>query len=415
MELNQGQETESNGQLNQDHQVYEQHRGPEDIGHVEQQQQDDPFGNQQDFAQQEVEAEERAIQNDASETDQGHPVTNGEQTPFDEKFKILDEMGLQNAELYKSDWTDFAKTVQLAAEAKATETDFLAYYSHLRDTKKLVKSSVKTVFFRLKTCHSVFTGQNADECFPKLDRILETFASADTVPCDKNTDEFTEEDEKRIWDEFAVFANLGENAPGNERDFIKYFSHLRFDRKMSQKQVFNTFGVLKSAQRDIVEDMADDENDGTNANSNAKAIEALSPDNMRILNALIKTASDIKTSAYKPGSFSYNELEQFVKDPRWNSKYWLLRKAVAAVSFFGGITSVDLIKLKREGLVDEDKGIKVEVERPEFNVSKCHLFGCKHSQIIPIPANILHSAKASRFEYVLLVHSGKRVPGHFNQ
>ncbi len=65
----------------------------------------------------------------------------------------------------------------------------------------------------------------------------------------------------------------------------------------------------------------------------------------------------------KASVFSYEDLVRFGKMTSLNTNYWLVRKAVVALGYFGGLRNIELRNLRLESLKIADDGIEVEFPR----------------------------------------------------
>jgi site-specific recombinase XerD len=68
-------------------------------------------------------------------------------------------------------------------------------------------------------------------------------------------------------------------------------------------------------------------------------------------------------STKKAETFSYHELEGFVNNQNYSSKYWLVRKAMIALAFFGAHRVCELRGLNIENLTVRPDGVLVKFKR----------------------------------------------------
>jgi site-specific recombinase XerD len=65
----------------------------------------------------------------------------------------------------------------------------------------------------------------------------------------------------------------------------------------------------------------------------------------------------------KAAVFTLRELEEFIQNRDFSNKYWMVRKAVIAVAYFGGHRTCELRSLNLEDLEFTDEGAIVTFER----------------------------------------------------
>lgn len=96
---------------------------------------------------------------------------------------------------------------------------------------------------------------------------------------------------------------------------------------------------------------------------------------MQRLKAYIKScqAGEVTKKAFV---LEYGEILKVVNDPTYNSKYWLLRKTIACLAYFGGHRTHELKSLNIEDLKITNDGIEVSyVKAKQRGVLKVGFFG----------------------------------------
>ena len=145
---------------------------------------------------------------------------------------------------------------------------------------------------------------------------------------------------KNVWLEFV---NLVEASPGDfvgrnpsEGELISYFKHLRENKKMVSSSMWTYYSMINSIYKGMY----------------GKKLQ----DFPRITRILKTFDTDIKKKAM---CFESEDMANFVKNESYSSPYWLVRKVVLILSFFGGLRHQEVSQLELQNCNLTEEGIYI--------------------------------------------------------
>ena len=132
---------------------------------------------------------------------------------------------------------------------------------------------------------------------------------------------------KKAWEEFKGFSTNSsdyETRMPSENEFLDYFKHLRSDKKSSSSTMWTVYSMLNTVCK-------------------GKYSERLQK--YPRITALLKSFN--KDCKKKAAVFQDGDLEKFVGGKDLCTPYWLVRKVVMILAFFGGLrhTEVNIINI----------------------------------------------------------------------
>ena len=132
-----------------------------------------------------------------------------------------------------------------------------------------------------------------------------------------------------------------ENSPPSEEQMLNYFHFLKHEKKWAPTTLWSTYARL---------------------NACVKRKYGFS------LKAFVRVGDSLKSyesghHVKKASIFSPQEIEDFVTDCQLSSRYWLVRKVICLVGYFGGFRSCELKSLVFENLEMDEMGYWVKFER----------------------------------------------------
>ncbi len=95
-----------------------------------------------------------------------------------------------------------------------------------------------------------------------------------------------------------------------------------------------------------------------------------------MLRRFIHSCESGETFKTKKPVFSYEDLVEFASNKSLNTPYWLVRKAIVALSYFGNLRNPQLRQLRLDYLKIGENGVEVKL-RNEKKV-KCGYLIAKH-------------------------------------
>ena len=132
-----------------------------------------------------------------------------------------------------------------------------------------------------------------------------------------------------------------------EDEFMDFFKHLRNELGMSSSTLWTNYSMV---------------------NSFVKGKYGKSLQTMPRITSLIKSFdTDIKNKAF---IFSKDEIACFVSNKSISGPYWLVRKVVVIMAYFGGLRSIELMNLKLEMLSSDMNGVHVKHMRSKQRSDK---------------------------------------------
>jgi len=156
----------------------------------------------------------------------------------------------------------------------------------------------------------------------------------------------------KSWESFLDFycdrkEEFESRAP-SEEEVIDYFTHLRIDLKRASSSLWTVYSMLNAFFKGKYE----------------KPLQQYA--NLTVLMKSYDT--DVKQTATL---FSLDQIEQFLTKEGLNSPYWMMRKAVVLLAYFGGLKVIELADLKIENITsDSVNGILVKFKRSNEKSSK---------------------------------------------
>jgi hypothetical protein len=116
------------------------------------------------------------------------------------------------------------------------------------------------------------------------------------------------------------------NTCPTDLQVLNYFYHLRHDLKFAPTTLWSLYARINAVMKRLY---------GVSLNSYTRVGDVLK-------------SYDSGHVVKKAGVFTPQQIEDFVSDPQLNSKYWLVRKVVCLVGYYGGFRNKELKSLKFE-------------------------------------------------------------------
>ena len=116
------------------------------------------------------------------------------------------------------------------------------------------------------------------------------------------------------------------NTAPTDLHVLNYFHHLRHDLKWAPTTLWSTYARINAVMKRVF---------GVSLNSYTRVGDILK-------------SYDSGHVVKQAGIFTPQQIEDFVSDPQLSSKYWLVRKVVCLVGYYGGFRNVELKSLKFE-------------------------------------------------------------------
>ena len=127
-----------------------------------------------------------------------------------------------------------------------------------------------------------------------------------------------------------------ETRPPTEEELLNYFKFLRFDRNYASSSIWTQYSMINGVCK------------GTYS-FNLKSL-------CRVVSLIKSFDTDVKTKAK---IFAASDINKFTDDKSISSPYWLVRKAVACLAFYGGLRQSELMNLKLEMFETTSDGVYV--------------------------------------------------------
>jgi len=124
------------------------------------------------------------------------------------------------------------------------------------------------------------------------------------------------------------------NERPTELQVLNYFHYLRHDLKWAPTTLWSTYARINAVMKRLY---------GVSLNSWSRIGEVLK-------------SYDCGYVVKKAGVFTPQQIEDFVTDPELSSKYWLVRKVVCLVGYYGGFRNKELKSLKFENCEHDSVG-----------------------------------------------------------
>ena len=150
---------------------------------------------------------------------------------------------------------------------------------------------------------------------------------------------------KRAWLRFRNHFQCSdefENRMPSEMEFSTYFRYLRQEKLHSSSSLWTIFSMV---------------------NSICKRKYGIPLQTYPSLISLIKSYDvDIKKKA---NFFTKEDIAEFVRNESLSDAYWLVRKALVVIAYFGGLRHAEVMSLSLENLCSEPEGVWISYQRTE--------------------------------------------------
>ena len=124
------------------------------------------------------------------------------------------------------------------------------------------------------------------------------------------------------------------NVVPTDLQVLNYFHYLRNELKWAPTTLWSTYARINAVMKRVY---------GVSLNSFSRVSEVLKS---------YESGHVVKQA----GIFTPQQIEDFVSDPQLSSKYWLVRKVVCLVGYYGGFRNVELKSLKFENIEHDSMG-----------------------------------------------------------
>ena len=155
---------------------------------------------------------------------------------------------------------------------------------------------------------------------------------------------------KKVWEEFTRFSNSSddfEKRMPSENELLEYFQHLRNKKKNSSSTLWTVYSMLNSVCK-------------------GKYSERLQK--FPRITALLKSYN--KDCKKKAAVFDDGDLEKFVGAKDLSTPYWLVRKVVMILAFFGGLRHTEAMDLELQNVRPAENGIYITHSRAKQRSDK---------------------------------------------
>ena len=146
--------------------------------------------------------------------------------------------------------------------------------------------------------------------------------------------------------DFSKDPNMYEDRMPTEKEMIDYFNHLRLTLNRASSTLWNIYSILNSVIK----------------GKYGKKLQIYTR-----LTSIIKSY-DIDTKK-KAKIFTYEEFEKFI-ETGMDDPYWLVRKVLVIISYFGGLRLTEAMNIKLEKIVCKDDIMTVKHERAKQRSDK---------------------------------------------
>ena len=131
-----------------------------------------------------------------------------------------------------------------------------------------------------------------------------------------------------------------ESRMPTEEEFLSYFGFLRKEKQHSSSSLWTIFSML---------------------NSVCKGKYEIPLQTYPRLRCIIKSYDvDIKKKAY---TFTNEEIAEFVQNESLSGAYWLVRKAIVILTYFGGLRHAEVMSLTLENICCDPEGLNIFHQR----------------------------------------------------
>ena len=139
----------------------------------------------------------------------------------------------------------------------------------------------------------------------------------------------------KLFEKFLKTRNQWElNTCPTDLQVLNYFHHLRHDLKWAPTTLWSTYARINAVMKRLY---------GVSLNSYTRVGDILK-------------SYDSGHKVKRAGIFTPQQIEDFVTDPELSSKYWLVRKVVCLVGYYGGFRNIELKSLKFENCECDSMG-----------------------------------------------------------
>jgi len=175
---------------------------------------------------------------------------------------------------------------------------------------------------------------------------------------------------KTIWKEFLSFCPTShefENRLPTEDEFTAYFKHLREVKKMASSSMWTYYSMINSCVKGIYSDKLQ---------------------NFPRITSLLKAYdTDTKSKAH---CFEGEDIAAFTEHPDASTPYWLVRKVVIIVAYFGGLRYIETASLQLERVSVEQEGVFITHSRAKQRSDKTETrfliprneHGCNYAAVV---------------------------------
>ena len=131
-----------------------------------------------------------------------------------------------------------------------------------------------------------------------------------------------------------------ESRMPTEEEFLSYFGFLRKEKQHSSSSLWTIFSML---------------------NSVCKGKYGIPLQTYHRLRCIIKSYDvDTKKKTY---TFTNEEIADFVQNESLSGAYWLVRKAIVILTFFGGLRHAEVMSLTLENIISDPEGLIILHQR----------------------------------------------------
>jgi hypothetical protein len=124
------------------------------------------------------------------------------------------------------------------------------------------------------------------------------------------------------------------NSVPTDLQLMNYFHFLRHDLKFAPTTLWSTYARINAVMKRV---------HGVSLNSYTRLGDVLK-------------SYDSGHVVKQAGIFTPQQIEDFISDPQLSSKYWLVRKVVCLIGYYGGFRNVELKSLKFENCEQDSMG-----------------------------------------------------------
>ena len=139
----------------------------------------------------------------------------------------------------------------------------------------------------------------------------------------------------KLFEKFLKSKNQWEpNTCPSDLHVLNYFYYLRHELKWAPTTLWSTYARINAVMKQLY---------GVSLNSFTRVGDILK-------------SYDSGHVVKRAGIFTPQQIEDFVSDPELSSKYWLVRKAVCLIGYYGGFRNIELKSLKFENVEMDSMG-----------------------------------------------------------